>query len=76
MTSDTDSLHQMRPEIIGGTLAIEPDGTFTETVAFTSEDAARQGESLEPPAEVQADLQYAMADAQFYDLHHPWFASK
>ena len=76
MTADTDSLHQVRPEIIGGTLAVEPDGTFTETVAFTSEDAARQGESLEPPADVQADLQYAMAGAQFYDLHHPWFASK
>ena len=76
MTSDTDSLHQMRPEILGGTLAIEPDGTFTETVAFTSEDAARQGEALEPPADVQADLQYAMADAQFYDLHRPWFASR
>ena len=76
MASDTDSLHEMRPEIIGGTLAIEPDGTFTETVAFTSEAAARHGESLDPPAEVRADLEYAMAGAQFYDLRHPWFASR
>jgi hypothetical protein len=76
MTTDTDSLHQMRPEIIGGTLAIEPDGTFTETVAFTSEDAARRGEQLEPPPEVRSDLEYAMADAEFYDLHHPWFESR
>jgi hypothetical protein len=76
MTTDTDSLHQMRPEIIGGTLAIEPDGTFTETVAFTSEAAARHGEQLEPPPEVRSDLEYVMTDAQFYDLHHPWFASR
>jgi hypothetical protein len=76
MTADTDSLHEMRPEILGGTLAIEPDGTFTETVAFTSEDAARQGEQMEPPAEMRSELEYAMADAQFYDLHRPWFASR
>ena len=76
MPADTESLHQMRPEIIGGTLAIEPDGTFTETVAFTSEEAARHGEQLEPPPEVRSDLEYAMADAQFYDLHRPWFESR
>jgi hypothetical protein len=76
MTADTDTLHQMRPEIIGGTLAVEPDGTFTETVAFTSEEAARQGERVEPPADVQAEMEYAMAGAQFYDLHQPWFASR
>ncbi len=75
MTADTDSLHQMRPDIIGGILAIEPDGTFTETVAFTSEDAARQGEKAEAPPAMRSDLEYAMADAEFYDLHHPWFAS-
>ena len=34
MLADTSMLHEMRPEIIGGTLAIEPDGTFTETIAF------------------------------------------
>ncbi len=52
MTSDPDQLHRMRPEIIGGTLAIEPDGTFTETIAFTDEASARSGEQLEPPAEI------------------------
>ncbi|UUZ61151.1 hypothetical protein [Nocardioides sp. B-3] len=46
MLADTTSLHEMRPEILGGTLAIEPDGTFTETVCFTSEEAARQGEQI------------------------------
>jgi hypothetical protein len=75
MLADTTTLHEMRPDIIGGTLAIEPDGTFIETIAFTSEEAARQGERVEPPAEVRGELEYAMKDATFYDLHHPWFES-
>jgi hypothetical protein len=75
MTSDPTSLHAMRPEILGATMAIEPDGTFTETVAFTNETSAREGEQIEPPASVRADLEYAMKGATFYDLHHPWFNS-
>ncbi len=75
MLADTTQLHEMRPEILGGTLAIEEDGSFVETVAFTSEDAARQGEQLEPPADVRRELDYAMKGATFYDLHHPWFES-
>ena len=75
MLADTTTLHEMRPEILGGTLAIEPDGTFTETIAFTTEAAAREGEKIEPPADVQQELAYAMKSATFYDLHHPWFES-
>lgn len=75
MLADTTTLHEMRPDILGGTLAIEPDGSFTETVAFASEDAARAGEQVERPAEVRKELEYAMHGATFYDLHHPWFAS-
>jgi hypothetical protein len=73
MTSDTDQLHTMRPDIIGGTLAIEPDGTFTETIAFTDEESARRGEQVQPPPELASELEYAMQGATFYDLHHPWF---
>ena len=76
MMTDTTMLHEMRPEILGGTLAIEPDGTFTETIAFTDEDSARRGEQVEPPEEVRRELTYAMAGARFYDLHHPWFESR
>ena len=75
MLADTTQLHEMRPEILGGTLAIEADGSFVETVAFTSEDAARKGEQIEPPEDVRRELDYAMTGATFYDLHHPWFES-
>jgi hypothetical protein len=74
-TEMTSMLHQARPEIIGATMAMEPDGTFVETVAFTSEDDARHGEQAEMPDEVRADLQSAMADVEYLDLHQPWFAS-
>jgi hypothetical protein len=75
MLADTDTIHQMRPDILGATLAIEDDGTFTETVAFTSEDAARSGEQMEPPEQLREDMEYAMANATYYDLHRPWFES-
>lgn len=75
LMGNTDMLHEMRPEILGATLAIEPDGTFTETVCFTSEDAARSGEKQEIPAEVATELADAMAGATFMDLRHPWFSS-
>ncbi len=51
------------------------DGTFTECVAFTSEEAARAGEQVEPPEEMRDDMEYAMQDATFYDLRHPWFST-
>ena len=78
LMTDTDMLHEMRPDIIGASLAFEDDGTFTETIAFTDEAAAREGERRESPdmpAEVRETLDMAMQGATFYDLHHPWFAT-
>lgn len=74
-------LHQQRPDIIGATLAIEEDGTFTETVAFTDEASAREGESKAMPtqgevAEEMRTWDRLIHDVSYMDLHHPWFASK
>ncbi|HSE71764.1 MAG TPA: hypothetical protein VLA97_13470 [Nocardioidaceae bacterium] len=81
MDEMSSMLHEIRPDIIGATLAIEPDGTFTETVAFTSEEAAREGESKEMP--LNEKVRHAMQeweslthDLTYMDLHHPWFTSK
>ena len=79
LMGDTDMLHERRPDIIGATLAIEADGTFTETVAFTDEASAREAEQRDMsdmPADVRATLDSVMANATYYDLHHPWFASR
>ena len=75
MAHDTGDLRAMRPEIIGGTLALESDGTFFQTIYFTDEDSARKGEQLEPPAEIRGQLESMMAGATFYDLTDPWFTS-
>jgi hypothetical protein len=75
MMTDSQMLHEARPEILGGTLAIEEDGTFTETVAFTDEASARKGESMDMPADVRERLESAMHDVTYVDLHHPWFES-
>ena len=78
MSQSMDTLHEQRPEIIGGTIAIEPDGTFTQTMAFRTETAAREGEQHQMPADQAAEiaaLMGTMDDVTYKDLHHPWFAS-
>jgi hypothetical protein len=75
MMADTQQLHEMRPEILGGTLALEEDGTFTETVAFSDEESARRGEQVAMPDDVRQTMESAMHDVSYADLHHPWFAS-
>lgn len=76
IASDPTELRQARPEIIGATLALEPDGSFTQTVAFTDESSARAGEQTQPPpAHVRTEIDYAMADATYLDLRDPWFSS-
>lgn len=78
MAQPMDLLHQARPEIIGSTVAIDPDGWFTETVAFRSEDEARAGESTAMPDEMSEQWTREMErmhDVRYLDLHHPWFAS-
>lgn len=76
LLSDSEALRAMRPEIIGGTFAVAPDGTFTQTVAFTDEASAREGEAGEaPPPEVAEALEKMMVGARFYDLRDPWFES-
>ena len=78
MSQPMDMLHENRPDIIGGAIAMEPDGWFTETVSFRSEAEAREGEAKEMPEEMQREMEADMANMQevrYLDLHHPWFAS-
>jgi hypothetical protein len=78
MERPMDTLHEARPDIIGGTIAIDADGFFTQTVAFRSEEEARAGERTEMPAEMRQQMEEemsSMGDVHYLDLHHPWFAS-
>jgi hypothetical protein len=79
MAEPMDMLHEQRPEIIGGTIAIDEDGWFTETVAFRSEAEARMGEQKELPDPQRTEFEEQMAqvrDMRYLDLHSPWFSSR
>jgi hypothetical protein len=79
MNQPMDGLRDARPEIIGGTVALEPGGHFTQTVAFRSEKAAREGEGKAMPEEMRQSWEEEMAllkDVTYLDLRHPWFNSK
>ena len=73
-----DQLRVMRPDIIGGTVAWHGDGGFTQTVYFTSEAEAREGERREMPEDQRggsAEWQTMIVDARYFDLLDPWLQS-
>ena len=79
MIHDAESmLAKARPEILGATIAIEPDGKFTETVFFRSESEARAGEKRELADADRQLMEQQMAlfeDLSYLDLRAPWFAT-
>jgi hypothetical protein len=75
----TSLISEHRPDVIGASIAIGADGFFTETVAFTSEAAARKAEREPLPPRATELLEQEMAlldEVSFLDLHQPWFASR
>jgi hypothetical protein len=75
--NDESQLRAMRPDIIGGTVAIQNDGSFVETVAFKDEASAREGEAsgAQAPQDIEDALQQILEGATFYDLREVWFSS-
>lgn len=74
---DASELRELRPDVIGGTVAIKHDGSFVETIAFTDEASAREGESRDVQAspEMEEALSTLLQGATFYDLRELWFNS-
>jgi hypothetical protein len=62
---------ETRSDIIGGLLALHGGGRFTQTVYFTSEAEARNGERIEPPPGT-AELAFLVDDLTYWDLRRPW----
>lgn len=76
---DNTRLREGRPEIIGGVQGKFGADGYVFAVYFRSEEAARGGESQEPPEDVKAMLEERMrlmGDVQYYDLHEPILVSK
>jgi hypothetical protein len=77
-TAAEDTLRARRPDILGGTIAWHGDGEFTQTVYFTSEKEAREGEKRELPESERAtgeEFLSLMTDLRYYDLREPWLYS-
>lgn len=63
-----------RPDVIGETIALHDDGTYTDIVYFTSQAEARANETKELPAEAQAmfeALMSAVAVDEYLDIADP-----
>jgi hypothetical protein len=74
MEQASEMLQAQRPDVIGGTIAIDHDGIVTETIAFRSEAEAREAEAQDMPEEAR-EVMSLIEDVQFLDLHQPWFAT-
>jgi hypothetical protein len=64
-----------RPDIIGGLRVWTGSDSGYDITYFTSESAARDGESKPPPdelAELFAEFEALMANTEFIDLPDPW----
>lgn len=64
-----------RPDLIGGLRVWTAPDTYVEAAYFTSEAAAREGETKEPPAEFvaqMAEFEEMMASVEYLDLRQPW----
>ena len=79
MEQPMDMLHEQRPEIIGGTIAIDADGWFTETISFRSEAEAREGEQKEMPEAAAQRVRGGDGPGDgtcaTSTCTHPWFSS-
>ncbi len=76
MASDPTDWSEFRPEILG-TVNVGHDGdAWTMAIYFTSEQAAREGEQKEPPAEMQQLMKemdsLSLGETAFFDLKDPW----
>jgi hypothetical protein len=78
MERSGERIHEMRPEIIGGLMAEADDGRFVDAVYFTSEQEARQHESMPLPDDLRAQFDESMrlmGEVTYLDLHQPMLVS-
>ena len=79
MSQDSAKWAEFRPEMIGSVGAEHEGGAYTMVLYFTSEEAAREGERKEPPAELKAQMEemdsLSVGTPEFFDQKEPWLHS-
>lgn len=75
MDDFAETMKEFRPDVLGMVTVRIDDGTYFDFAYFSSEAEARAGESKEMPADVQAQMEQAMAAStldEYLDLKDPW----
>ena len=79
LSREMQHIQDYRPDILGWTVAMHEDGEhYTQTVYFSSEAEAREGERKEPPPELRqvfSELDQLGSRPRFLDLKQPWLYS-
>ena len=79
MAQDPDDWAAFRPDVIGSVTVGHEGGAYTLAFYFTSEQAAREGERKEQPAQLKAQMEemnrLELGDPEFLDLQRPWLYS-
>lgn len=79
LSREMQHIQDYRPDILGWTVAMHEDGEhYTQTVYFSSEAEAREGERKEPPPKMQqmfSELDQLGSRPQFLDIKQPWLYS-
>jgi hypothetical protein len=74
MTAVGERIHELRPEIIGGTFSTYGDDGYVEAIYFTSEAEAREHEKMQIPDDLRAmfeEEQSLAGEISYFDLHQP-----
>lgn len=69
-----DRVHDLRPEIIGGTLCSDGKDGYVEAVYFTSESEARLHENMEIPDDLRSLFEEEtelMGEVSYFDMREP-----
>jgi hypothetical protein len=80
IAAETDELlSRSRPDVLGGTVAWPGDGSFIQTVYFSSEAEARANEGREPATDEERQAWERMSSLMqmesFSDISDPWLYS-
>jgi len=79
MVQDSAEWAAFRPEMIGSVGVGHEGGAYTMAMYFTSEEAAREGERKEVPANLKAGMdemnKLTVGEPEFFDLKEPWLHS-
>lgn len=74
-----EMLRRTRPDVLGGIVAWPGDGTFIQTVYFTTEADARANEKAEPATDEEREAWERMGSLMemetFIDISDPWLYS-